>query len=125
MTLESVIFLSTLCWYEGSAPGLRSTDNAIESTNATIKRDHTLKERLPESQFLTCAFKMIKAWSMARNPASINCIRFATTSPITLKDWTLACQLAKLNKVLQGSDSHADSNGQTIYFVAAGTQKDI
>lgn len=41
-------WLKTNCnWYEGFAEGYPSTNNAIETTNAVIKAEHTLRERLP------------------------------------------------------------------------------
>ena len=39
-------------WYEGAALGQPSTNSGIESTNAAIKRGHTLRERLPVGQVL-------------------------------------------------------------------------
>lgn len=40
-------------WYEGAANYTPSTNNALESHNAVIKRSITLRKRLPLNQFLT------------------------------------------------------------------------
>jgi hypothetical protein len=110
------------CWYEGAAPGLPSTNNGIEATNSHIKRENTLRERLPVSQFLSVLFDIVEDWSRSRNPECINCIPFATTAPIDLKTWTLANQWALMKKAFI-EEPH--SSGTTTYYVAAGNRKTI
>lgn len=46
-------------WFEGAANYTPSTNNALESHNAVIKRSITLRKRLPLNQFLTCISKLI------------------------------------------------------------------
>ena len=94
-----------------------STNNAIEATNAHIKRQHTLRERLPVGQFLTLLFDILRDWSSRRNPKSTNYIPFTKTPPITLKLWTQAYQWAILNKAVI---EEAGPHGGTHYYVGAG-----
>lgn len=48
-------WLGTHCnWFEGAANYTPSTNNALESHNAVIKRTVTLRRRLPLNQFLNC-----------------------------------------------------------------------
>ena len=61
-------------WYEGAALGQPSTNNGIESTNAAIKRSHTLRERLPVGQFLNDLERLITKWSKSRDPNCVNYI---------------------------------------------------
>lgn len=47
-------------WYEGAANYTPSTNNALESHNAVIKRSITLRKRLPLNQFLTSISALLK-----------------------------------------------------------------
>jgi len=38
-------------WFEGAAVVFPSANNGLEATNAVIKREHTLRERLPVGNF--------------------------------------------------------------------------
>ncbi|CAF4494856.1 unnamed protein product, partial [Rotaria magnacalcarata] len=40
-----------------------STNNALEATNNVIKKEHTLRERLPLSRFKVLAFEIVEKWS--------------------------------------------------------------
>jgi hypothetical protein len=53
-------------WYEGAAIGIPSTDNGLESTNAQIKRHHTLGERMNVAEYLKNAKEMMFHWSQDR-----------------------------------------------------------
>lgn len=46
-------------WYEGAASYTPSTNNALESHNAVIKRTATMRQRLPLKQFLTCISNLL------------------------------------------------------------------
>lgn len=46
-------------WYEGAAIYNPSTNNALESHNAVIKRSITMRKRLPLNQLLTCISKLM------------------------------------------------------------------
>ena len=43
-----------------------STNNALESTNNSIKRTHTMRERFTLSVFLGKLFNMLNCWSVDR-----------------------------------------------------------
>lgn len=52
-------WLSAHCnWFEGAAHYTPSTNNALESHNAVIKRKITLRRRLPMNEFLKCMLDM-------------------------------------------------------------------
>lgn len=85
-------------WYEGAAVGFPSTNNGLESTNAVIKREHTLRERLPVGQFLNSVEDLLTKWSEARNAESVNGLSFAERPTASLKEWTSAYQWASMNK---------------------------
>lgn len=104
-------------WYEGAAPGLPSTNNGLEATNAVIKKEDTLRERLPLGQFLSCVVKMVRNWSKDRDPKSVNCKHFAETATVSLPSWTSAYQWASTNKpVLE-----RDATNCKQYFVTSST----
>lgn len=46
-------------WFEGAAIYTPSTNNALESHNAVIKRSITMRKRLPLNQFSTCISKLM------------------------------------------------------------------
>ena len=79
---------------EPLAPGLPATNNGVEATNAVIKKQYTLKERLPVGQFLHTVADILRNWSESRSPANINCKHFATVPTISLSEWTRAYQWA-------------------------------
>lgn len=95
-------------WYEGISVGYPSTNNGIEATNAIIKKQHTLRERLPVGQFLNSVLSLLVTWSKERDPQSPNFKMFSDVPSISLQQWTLAYHWAVSNKkVLQennGSD---------------------
>jgi len=72
-------------WYEEAAPRFPSTNNGPESINAQIKRDGTLRQRLPLRDFFNCIFKIVKNWSVDRDPASPNFKAFAATPSLHTK----------------------------------------
>jgi hypothetical protein len=53
-------------WYEGATFNLSipSHNNALEAKNLVMKRDHTLRSRLPLDQYFTNATTMLKNWSI-------------------------------------------------------------
>ena len=54
-------------WYEGFTDGdIPSTDNGLEAENRVVKDNHTLRERMPISQYLINAYNMIRDWSLDR-----------------------------------------------------------
>ena len=55
-------------WFEGAIPGYPTTDNALEGTNAVLKEEYTLRERLPLRDFVRMAMTIVRDWSQERNP---------------------------------------------------------
>jgi hypothetical protein len=51
-------------WYEGAAVGYPSTNNGLESLNAKIKQQYTLRNKLPLSKFLATMEIMLHDWSV-------------------------------------------------------------
>ena len=47
-------------WYEGFGHFTPSTNNALEATNNVIKKENTLRERLPISRFKVLAFEIVE-----------------------------------------------------------------
>ncbi|CAF3862535.1 unnamed protein product [Rotaria sp. Silwood1] len=102
-------------WYEGIRLYTPSTNNALESTNRTIKDDGTFRERHMLSRFLTIASDIVRNWSIDRDPSSANPKQFATEPTITLQLWTSSYQWAKSNKKI-----NCISNDSTkIYYIPA------
>lgn len=85
-------------WYEGAALGYPSTNNGIEATNAIIKKEHTLRERLPVGQFLNCLDNLLLKWSKERDHLLPTYKPFSLEPTISIKDWTEAYQWVLLNK---------------------------
>ena len=88
-------FVRHRLWYEGASPGNPSTNNSLEATNSTIKKQFTIRERVPVSQFIGIVMdKILPSWSKDRNPAQVNTKLVATTPSIKLELWTKAYQWA-------------------------------
>jgi hypothetical protein len=85
-------------WYEGIQLYVPSTNNALESTNRTIKDDGTFRERHVLSRFLTTSSDIIHNWSIDRDTSLTNAKHFATEPTISLALWTSSYQWAKANK---------------------------
>ncbi|CAF3954503.1 unnamed protein product, partial [Rotaria sp. Silwood1] len=60
---EQEWILSLPYWYEEAACLAPSTNNGLESLNDRIKKDYTLRNRLPLSAFLKTAERMLIDWS--------------------------------------------------------------
>jgi len=108
-------------WYEGVRLYTPSTNNALESTNRTIKDDGTFRERHILSRFLTTSSDIVRNWSIDRDSSSVNSKQFATEPTITLQLWTSSYQWAKSNKniICISSDS------TKIYYIPAHNLQSI
>lgn len=96
-------------WYEGAAPNY-----GIEATYFKIKRERTLKKRLPVGKFLNGVLCLLEDWSKSRDPRSVNCIKFSEVRSITLDQWVTAHQWAVKNlKVLRLN--HTNPDCKTFY----------
>jgi len=111
-------------WCEGAARGYSSTNNGIESMNVAIKREHTIRERLPVEQFLQSAAELVQKWSAARNPHSINCSHFAQVRSLSLQHWTTTFQWALANKKVIRSDNEGEGSEDVYYTATSGSKQE-
>lgn len=112
--LEIDWFTTHLGWYEMHAPGVPSTNNALESFNATIKREETLRERMPLSQFLPLCLESSTRWSEPYGEDK----QIAATPTYTLADWTDAYAWVKLNKTVTVKEQ-----ADTTMYICPGNDK--
>lgn len=104
-------------WYEGIAVGYPSTNNGLEATNSVIKKEYTLRERLPVGQFLHNILELLVRWSKERNPESPNFKKFCEVPTISLQQWTCAYQWAMLNKKVLQENSEED--GSKVFYTCS------
>jgi hypothetical protein len=84
-------------WYEGVKEKTPSTNNCLESFNLVIKKEDTLRERLPLPRFFSLCLESVYKWSNHY----VNGLKQYINSPtINLKDWTSGYQWAKSNKIV-------------------------
>lgn len=91
-------------WFEGYAIGVPSTNNAIEATNAQIKRSGTLRERLPLGRFLKTTAEICHNWSRDRNPNYKNTKVVVNEPTIPMETWLKAYQLVNEKRQISVSD---------------------
>lgn len=104
-------------WYEGYAPGVPSTNNALESTNCRIKMDETLRVREPLRRFLVKVQQAIlPEWSRQRDPTLASSKVFAQTPSKPLALWTKAFQWKTQEKPVL---SLSRGDGSRMYFFPA------
>jgi len=103
-------------WYEGRATGFPSTNNGLEATNNVIKRECTLRERLPLGDFFTKIMDYVRGWSIALDPEGVNFVSVATKPTISLKLETAAYNWAKSNVFVRTEIS----KGLTKFYIQTG-----
>jgi len=105
-------------WYEGAAPGCPSTDNSLESVNNTIKRENTLRKKLPCAEFMKNLISIVQEWSLDRNSdsSSPNKKSFASVPRLSTQvlDKAYKWQVAAV-----GLKSREKSGGQMEFFIGA------
>ena len=82
-------------WFEGFGQNCPSTNNAIESFNAVLKRCYTLRERMAVGDFLESMENMLNEQSLLRDPISKDSKPFQTLKIIKKKTWQAAYELDK------------------------------
>jgi len=108
-------------WFTGAAPGYPLTNNGLEGTNSSIKREHILRERLPVGQFVRKIVDLVRKWSEDRDPLRTNYVAFCETPTVPLKLWTSAYHWALENrKVLQRK-----GEGHIRYYTTASGKQPI
>jgi hypothetical protein len=50
-------------WYEGAGPGIPSTNNALESINASLKQEETFRKRKGLNEFKVMLLEMAQKLS--------------------------------------------------------------
>ena len=61
--INQMWFSSHQTWYEGARIKTPSTNNALESFNLVIKKEHTLRELLPLPRFFELCLQVVEKWS--------------------------------------------------------------
>lgn len=74
-------------WYEGVAVRVPSTNNALESFNNVIKKEATLRKKLPLGRFIKVITQSIQNWSERMD--------FQSIPSISQKLWLAAYRFAK------------------------------
>ena len=96
-------------WYEGVAARVPSTNNCLESFNLVIKKESTLRERLPLSRFFQLCLIMNENWSRAYE----NCDKIVIENvTLDLNMWFESYNWAKSNKIITSKES----NDSIVYY---------
>lgn len=107
-------------WYEGYAIGSPSTNNCLEAVNLTIKTEQTLRDRLPIARFMNLLMdKILRDWSLERDPLSINHKKFEIAPTKSLALWTLAYQWATGPASLLVPRKQQNADGSKLCYAAA------
>lgn len=106
-------------WFEGSANYTPSTNNALESHNAIIKRLITLRRRLPMNQFLICMKNMTSDISkqFSKGDRAI-----AIEPKISMKVYEEAAALSKSLKAFKAKQPM--NSNKAVYVVPSSTCAD-
>jgi len=110
--LNEMWLTSHATWYEGFFQNGPSTNNALESFNLVIKKEETLREKMPLSRFTTQCFNMISGWSQQYSRGK----QIITEPSIELAEWTQAYHWVKQKKDVSTKNK---SNG-CCYYLPAG-----
>ena len=94
-------FSTHATWFEGASLRTPSTNNALESFNALIKNEHTLRERLPLGRFFELCLESVEKWS---KEYLLEDRKFITRPSIDLSLWTASYHWAKSNKIINEID---------------------
>lgn len=99
-------------WFEGAAQYTPSTNNALESHNAVIKRKITLRRRLPMNEFLKCMREMTSDASKQLQQGEH---KVATEPNVTKKIYEEAALMCQQNfKAFKAKTSNKD---KAIYSI--------
>ena len=89
------------CWYEGAGLTYPSTNNALESTNKTIKDKHTLREREHISRFMNTIFEIIEKWSFDRSSDVDRLKTFSDLPSISTQLWEKTGQYIESKPIIK------------------------
>lgn len=98
--MNGLWFSSHINWFEGVEPASMtpSTNNALESFNNTIKKEFTLRQKMPVARFRTTFFKMVEKISKTYDSTK----KIATTPALPHALWVKSYQWARSNKPIKG-----------------------
>ncbi|CAF1118993.1 unnamed protein product [Rotaria sordida] len=105
-------------WYEGVGHFTPSTNNALEAINNVIKKENTLRERLPVSRFKVLAFEIVEKWSKCYE-RGLKQYNYKQT--ISLELWTSGYQWVKSNKSILSTEC----DNLVQYYIPAGNETKI
>jgi hypothetical protein len=105
-------------WYEGVGNFTPSTNNGLEATNNVIKKEDTLRERLPLSRFKVLAFEIVEKWSKSYE-RGLN--QYNDKQTISLELWTSGYQWVKSNKSILSTEC----DNLVQYYIPAGDETKI
>ena len=109
-------------WYEGYAPGIPSTDNALEAVNLQVKQEHMFGNRTPVGQFLELIKQdIVRGWSVIRNPENINAKIYSNSPDYKLEDATYAYQWIQNGKSVQVKKA----SSVKLNFIPSGSTNQI
>lgn len=115
--LNQMWFSSHRNWFEGASINIPSTNNALESFNLVIKREETLRERMPMGQFVNQCLASASRWSTQYSLDKV----IVTTPTIELSDWTAAYHWVKATKEVKSKSFPA----YTEYYCPSGDLKSV
>lgn len=82
-------------WFLGYTHGPTS-NNGLESTNKSIKKEHTFRQQLPIDEFLVVSESIVSRWSKERDETSAHYRKsFIVERDLTTEDFTNAYQWIK------------------------------
>lgn len=110
--LNDMWFTTHNTWYEGASDRLPSTNNGLESFNNVIKKEETLRERMPIGQFANQCLISASRWS--KQYAFDKMIVMSPT--LDTGDWTSAYQWGTSSKEVRSQRS----GDLTEYFCPSG-----
>ena len=105
-------------WYEGVGHFTPSKNNALEATNNVIKKENTLRERLPLSRFKVLAFEIVEKWSKSYERGLQ---QYHDKQTISLELWISGYQWAKSNKSILSTEC----DNLVQYYIPTGDKTKI
>ena len=105
-------------WYEGVGHFTPSTNNGLEAINNVIKKESTLRERLPLSRFKVLAFEIVEKWSKSYEQGLK---QYSDKQTISLELWTSGYQWVKSHKSILSNEC----NNLVQCYIPAGDETKI